>query len=331
YEELSADARKERNELATDDFDMFMIALLSDEKLRPYQKLSLLYDQFHETYITYYNVLVENARSKTDLLIGVYTADENKLLSLLNNQAPLPTFEQYEAYVSQVGLKNKYDSIKQALKEKKDATLKILFVNALKDEEKFLGQLALLPAYPDLAHSVYAYYMQVYLVVQQETVATTEKDQELKMLLCEEEKKNATTQKTVSSIQQIVREAEQYKADAHATIENLKRLLKKAEEETEGNLTTIQSLSYRVTQLTHQVFELAEYQEFWETFLPRTSQARIITEHPDLRLQRLFKGMIFSKSYLLQQIKQPDEMKNKVWFVDRNHFTNTKEWMELRQ
>lgn len=336
YEELEADARKDRISLPTDDFDAFMSVLVSDGNWRPYQKLALLYGQYREKYTTYYDKIVQNAQNKTDLFTGIYEVNESQIIEQLQQQTPMPSMAYYMDYVAKSGWTDRYASIKEMLRDKQDGVSKLLVVKALKDgEDRFLGQLTLLPEYPQLEPLVYACYMQMQLSGLQETAVAAAQTEELRGLLRHEEQRVATAYETIQKLKWTLSETEQQKVETLTALEHMKQLLKSAEKEaTAADLANNQihvQTNRQLLQLSRQIEEFAGYKVLWESFLPRSSHALIVTEHLDPCLQQIFHGLICSKTRLMQYIKEePDGLQDKNIFVDRNHFTNSKEWIELR-
>jgi hypothetical protein len=336
YDELATDARKDRIPLQTDDYDAFMLALISDGNWRPYQKLALLYDQNREIYNTHYEKIVQNAQNKTDLFAGIYAVNESQIIEQLQHQTQIPSMEDYMDYVMKAGWTDRYASIKEMLRDKPDGVSKLLVVNALKEgDDRFLGQLALLPEYPQLEPGVYAYYMQMKLFALQETAAAAAQTEELRGLLRHEEQRTATAYETIQQLKRKLRETDQQKVETLAALEHVNQQLKKAEKEAAAadlakNQVQLQT-SRQLLKLSQQIKEFAQYKVLWETILPRTSHALIVTEHLDPCLEQLFQGVICSKSRLFKYIEEePDRLEDKTVFVDRNHFTNSKKWMELR-
>ncbi|MEK4877990.1 MULTISPECIES: hypothetical protein [Paenibacillus] len=77
--------------------------------------------------------------------------------------------------------------------------------------------------------------------------------------------------------------------------------------------------------------ELENFHQLWNELLPRSNKVIIVTETIDQRICKLFEGMIVPKAYIYEKRKENiDEIKETIWMIDRNCFTNTKEWMELR-
>ncbi|MCD1257655.1 hypothetical protein B5M42_002225 [Paenibacillus athensensis] len=329
YEELAADARKEQSTLPVDDYEAFMSVLVSDGNWRPYQKLALLYDQYRETYTTHYDKLVQNALNKTDLFAGIYAVNESQIIEQLQYQLQMPSMAHYMDFVAWAGWEARYASIKDLLQEKPDGVSKLLAVNGLKAaEERFLGQLALLPDYPQLAQGVFAYCIETLLSNQQEAG-------ELKGLLQSEGHKSIVMLESIQSLKRTLSETEQQKADMLSVLDHMKQQLKKAENETAAaetaKLVSLEQTSEHIQKLSQQIELFAGYKVLWETFLPHTSDAFIVTEHLDPCLQELFRGLIYSKAQLLHHIEmKPEILQNKTIFVDRSLFTNSKEWIELR-
>ena len=70
----------------------------------------------------------------------------------------------------------------------------------------------------------------------------------------------------------------------------------------------------------------------FEELVPPSKNAIIVTDSPDPRIKEVFQSSIISKKNLLKEKQNGTiaKLKNKVWFIDRQSFKNTQDWLHIK-
>lgn len=304
-------------------FDELVLELNFHAQLRTYQKLALVYEWHNEHYMGNFEMISKNATDKKPIFQGIVNVNEEELVekALLRIRAhrSYPAVDTYVNFIASIGAIEKMENIKINLQEKESEVSKLNYIARLEPFEMFLGIISLLPEQEQLKETAYSMYLvekekQIVDNFQLLEVETADSNKQCMELTHELDERNKL-------YSQLEKEFEQ---------------LTKKQMETDKSFLTIQaeldSLKKEAGLQGQKRLDAEKIKGLFEELVPISSNAVIITDQPDPRIKEVFKKSIFSKKFLLKEKQSGNitKLKNKTWFIDRQAFTNTQEWLQIR-
>ncbi|MFY0545428.1 cell division protein ZapB [Brevibacillus sp. H7] len=327
YTQIADGILKENPELKNTDIMEFLFQLEYKLNVRPYQKLALLYQVFNNFYNNQLELIQKNAIEKQEIFHGIGYRSENffdRTIQILKIDDSYPSLEEYEAFIEDCGYREKYEQIKSNIKGMDERTIFAFVVN-LQNFERFLAQVALIYSYTDdsrfdqLQSSIYRYFVK------------EKESQSLEAL----HQLQHQVKKANDEIESLKKRLDVEVANRSSLIEQMEELLGnfgKMKNELNAKENHIKGLEKQCSINKNRLSELEKIKEIFEELIPVNNQAIIITDVPDTRIKKVFTKNIFSKSYLYNAKRKGDisHIKEKALLIDRLSFTNTREWVELR-
>lgn len=306
-----------------DDFEEWIIESDMNDHLRPFQKISLLFEWFNDKYIEHIETIKNNVIEKRELFYGISLVTDSfyidRTIKQLKSEANYPAHNEYLDYIEKCGANELFLRIKAELSIKENDRAKFSFIMGLSPFDRFLGIVHLLPQYEELEGVVFSLYMkekekqsmETLFQAKSELIEASELTEKLTIELEEERveirRLNEESEVLADELTNIVSQAETYEKEI--------RVLSQ-ERDNEKNTRT----------------DLEMIKDLFNEMVPLTNEALIITDKPDPRIKKVFSKLIYSKNFLLKE-KQSGKIKkykDKVWFIDRQSFNNMKEWILLR-
>ncbi|MGE6231431.1 hypothetical protein [Paenibacillus chitinolyticus] len=323
YTQISERILKEHPQFGNLIFEELISQFEMDCNLRPYEKLSVIYELHKGKYTEYVEKFSTNAKEKNEILYGIsmFTDEDivERAIHQLQNETNYPTVEEYIEFINSCGQQEHWEKIMNALQEKKSERIKFTWAMGLPQTERLMALVGLLPEYKHLEPMVYLLYTkekemrnQVILDQTMQEVATaSETAQQLTIKLNHMRKDNERLTQELIKIKNEV-------SQLNGKVVNYENIVK----EKEDILREVKDMSAKSEDLNSLFFEL----------IPTFRDAIIVTDRADKRIKELFSNRIYPKQFLLREKKNGTiaNLKSKVWFIDRSTFSNTREWVEIK-
>ncbi|MGO4787427.1 hypothetical protein AB4124_08345 [Paenibacillus sp. 2KB_20] len=323
YTQTSERILKEYSQFRSLSFEELISELEMDYNLRPYEKLSLIYELHKMKYAENIEKFSTNAREKNEVFYGISTfTDEDiveKAIHQLQNENKYPTIEEYIEFFNNCGEQEHWEKIIGALQEKKSERIKFTWAMGLTQTERLMALVGLLPGYIHLEPMVYLLY-------------TKEKEMRSMEILEQTMQEVATASETE---QQLTTKLDQMRKDNEGlTLELIK--MKNEVSRLNGKVVDYENIIKEKEEIFREVKTMGTKSEninslFFE-LIPTSSDAIIVTDRADTRIKELFSNSIYPKRFLIREKKNGTiiNLKSKVWFIDRSTFSNTREWVEIK-
>ncbi|SEG75550.1 hypothetical protein [Paenibacillus sp. UNC499MF] len=319
YNRIAEDILEEKTELRMNDFNQFALQLETEENIRPYQKLALIYELFNHVYMEYYHTITTNITRKQDIFQGILEFQEEAMLDLLINDDEYPSHAEYLTFINKLGLIEEYRKAEKELDKMANQKIKLSYVIKLNSMERLLHSLVLLPRYTELAPSVFRQYVK-------------EKEKYNEGFINEIKKQTAAASdrlvKVTDELQDIKTQRNKYKEQMNDLIIEMDKF----KEEIRAKHDEINDLKKEVAYAKERLAEAEVKKELFDELIPVNNHAIIITNHSEERIKTLFTKQLVTKAAFnkLKSSGEINTLKKKTMFIDRYSFTNTKEWNELR-
>ncbi|CAG7651696.1 hypothetical protein ACFQI7_27915 [Paenibacillus allorhizosphaerae] len=292
--------------------------------IRPYQKLAFIREWFPDKYASHVETIRQNVIEKQELFHSISKINDSdfvdRIIQDLKKDVDFPESNEYLQFIEQIGVTARWEQIKSTLAGKHTDRERLMFISGLTSLDRFLGIIAVKDDYEPLrpvAYSLYVKerekaYQSEYARVYDESAATMQLATRLTKELEEQTDENT---KLTEQIEILTWEIKRLKDAREEDVQREDALQKELGEQRKAR-------------------EYAEqFKELFEELVPESSEAMIITDKPDPRIKQVFNKCIFSKNFLLKEKLNGNihNLKSKIWFIDRQSFRSTREWVLLKQ
>lgn len=316
YEQIAEPIIDHQPEWKTLGFDSLVTELDLDYQLRPYQKISVIFSLQPQMYIKHKDVMQKNVKEGREVFYGISEISDGVFMEWaikqIQDDTKYPGTEEYTKFVESIGAKDRLEAHRASLQIKKSERSEFEYLLGLSDTDRLLVMVILQEKYELLRTPTFFFYTQ--------------------------EKEKLTNE----AFLQMQREAE----SANEVMTLLNRKLEEEQKHVNLVLHDQQKLNEQIIESTRKIKELEKkacdesmrrmesenIKELFDEIVPRTASVIIISDHPDPRIKKVFSRNIFSKKYLLSEKAKGSilNLKSKIWFIDRQTFTNTQEWIQIR-
>lgn len=323
YAQISERVLKENSKYIEFSFEELISELEMEYNLRPYEKLSLIYELHKEKYVDNVAIFCANIKGNNDILKGVSSlSDEdivNKTIDQLQNENSYPIQSDYIEFFVNCGEQERWEKTLFSFQENKSERVKFTWALGLNGLERLMALVCLLPYDTRLESVVYFLYNEQ-----------------------KEKKTQEIYEKTIQEVAIASGTAQQLATQLEHTIEDNTRL----NLEISDKKDTEDKLNERIVRYEHIINakeeELKEIKQANLNFqksheliyelTPDTDDVIIVTDKTGSIINQLFNGNIYSKNFLLKAKEKgtTTTLKTKIWFIDRSTFTNTREWIEIK-
>ncbi|MDT3425281.1 putative nucleic acid-binding Zn-ribbon protein [Paenibacillus forsythiae] len=324
YAEIAEDAKEQIPEnWKSLSFEEIAVELDLCSQLRIYQKIAIIYEWHNDQYTEHSDAIKKNAVEKKPLFQGIFNINEdemvNKAIMRIGNGILYPTVDEYTEFIESIGANEKWEAIKARLDENENERSKLNYIASLNSFDRFLAVIAMLPEQERLQQIAFSMYLEekenlkteAFKQVKMETVATNEQCSRLMIELEQAKEKNHCLQDEIVQLTDKI-----LTTDKALTFSKAELQIVKNERENER-----QKRIYA-----------EKIKELFEELVPLSIDAIIVTDSPDPRIKEVFSKSIFSKNFLLKEKQNGTifKLKNKVWFIDRQSFKNTQDWLHIK-
>ncbi|WP_431090360.1 hypothetical protein [Paenibacillus sp. 8b26] len=319
YERITKEVEHETTDLNKSDINKFMLGISVHPSLRPYQKLALLHQWFQDNYREYNDHIKTNAVEGRDIFFGLFST-RDLTIKLLMQEEEFPKIEDYTNFIHEIGENKHLDEIKKNLENKSD-DLRLAYVTGLDQVKRFIGTFLLVHLYgfEQLKYGVYRLYEK-----EKERYAQEKLDHILMdHSVSENRLENLNNQLDLE--RKLNHELSAHSNEIGDQLEVIKYKLQIKDDE-------VERLKEERRGIERELVALNEYKHIMDDLVPEINQAVIITDTTDIQIKTLFKKNAFTKKFLLQEKQNGsiNNLKDKIWFIDRRCFTNTREWVDIR-
>lgn len=292
--------------------------------LRPYQKLALIREWFPAEYSNNVETIRHNVIEKQGLFHGISNYNDsdyvNHIIQELSKEVETPNAEEYSQFIEDLGATARWEQLKSILNGKQTDRERLMFVSGLTSIDRFLGVVSLIDTYESLQSVAFSLYIKENEKMYQSTYKRAREE-------CSDAIEHAT---------ELIKELEKYKDENTKLVDRIEVLtleIKRFQDMREVDAHREQGLRLELQKLQTQSDYSEQVKELFEELMPESYEAMIITDKPDPRIERVFSKIIFSKKFLLKEKQNGNihNLKSKIWFIDRQSFRNTKEWVQLKQ
>ncbi|MCS7464996.1 hypothetical protein N0M98_33475 [Paenibacillus doosanensis] len=291
--------------------------------LRPYQKLALIREWFPDKYVSHVEAFRQNATEKMGLFHGISNINDKdyveRVIQDLKRDLDFPKSAEYLQLIQQLGATERWEQIKNNLAEKQTDRERLMMISGLSSLDRFLGIVAAKDDYEPLqliAYNLYVNerekaYQNVYTKVHEESAAAIHQVTNLTNKLEEQVGENRKLTKQIELL-----------------TSEIKRLKNEREEDAQHTDVLQQELEEHRKERDY----AEQIKGLFEELVPESSEAVIITDKPDPRIKKFFNKNIISKKFLLKEKQNENihKLKSKIWFIDRQSFRSTREWVQLK-
>ncbi|WP_159885176.1 hypothetical protein [Paenibacillus puerhi] len=292
--------------------------------IRPYQKLALIREWFPDKYAGTVEIIRQNVINNQGLFYGISKINDDdyikRIIQDLNKDVKLTQFDEYLQFIEYIGATPRWEQIKTTLAAKQTERERLMYISGLTSIDRFMGIVAVIDDYEPLRSVAYNLYVierekvyeSEYTNVQDEGAAAAQQVTKLTKELDEQIDENKKLNEQIEIL----------------TVE-IKRLTDAGEEDVQREYALNKELGEQ-----RKARENAELvKELFEELVPQSSEAMIITDKPDPRIKQVFNKNIFSKNFLLKEKQNGNihNLQSKIWFIDRQSFRSTREWIQLKQ
>ncbi|MEK4460059.1 MULTISPECIES: hypothetical protein [Paenibacillus] len=323
YIQISERILKEYPKYKDLSFEDLISELEMDYNLRPYEKLSLIYELHKEKYTEHVEKFSTNAKEKNEFLYGISTfTDEDiveRTILQFQNETNYPTLEEYIEFFKSCREQDRWEKVMSSLQEKKSVRVKFTWAMGLIELERLMAFVSLLSKHKHLEPIVYLLYtkekekrsQEIHVRTMQEVATASETTQQLTTKLDDMRKNN---ERLTQELNRMKNEVSQLNEE----VVNYENIVKEKEDKLREKI----DMSDKIENLNSLFFEL----------IPKSRDAIIVTDRADARLKELFSNSLYPKRFLLREKENGTivNLKSKVWFIDRSTFSNTREWVEIK-
>jgi hypothetical protein len=306
-----------------DDFEEWIIETDMNDHLRPFQKISLLFEWFNDKYIEQIETIKNNVIEKREPFYGMSLVTDSfyvdRTIKQLKSETNYPAHNEYLDYIEKCGANELFLRIKAELSIKENDRAKFSLIMGLSPFERFLAIVHLLPQYAELEGVAFSLFLKEKEKQSMETLFHVK---------CEFKEASELTEKLTIELE----EEKVEKIRLNEELELLTDELTKIVSQAETYEKKIRVLSKERDNEIKTRTDLETIKDLFNEMVPLTNEALIITDKPDPRIKKVFLKLIYSKNFLLKEKQSGNikKYKDKVWFIDRQSFNNMKEWILLR-
>ncbi|WP_337102008.1 hypothetical protein [Paenibacillus sp. YIM B09110] len=320
YAEVAEDAKEQiPDSWKSLPFDEFAMEL-DCSQLRVYQKFAIIYEWHNDMYLDHFDAIKKNAVEKKPLFHEIFVINEeemvNKAIMRISKGLLYPTTDEYTGFIGSIGASEKWEAIKVRLEEKENERSKLNYIASLDSFEQFLAVIAMLPEQERFQQIAFTMYVK-------------EKENLITEAFTQTKIEMAATNEQCS---RLMIELEEAKKNLQGEIVRLTDTIVMTDKALKNSKTELQIIQNERENERKKRIHTEKINELFEELVPPSKNAIIVTDSPDLRIKEIFRNSIISKKDLLKE-KQNGTiaiLKNKVWFIDRQSFKNTQDWLTIK-
>lgn len=292
--------------------------------VRPYQKLALIREWFPDEYSNNVNQIRYNVIEKKGLFNGISKVNDseyiNHIIQELSRAVDIPNTEEYSQFIEELGATARWEQLKSALNGKQTDRERLMFISGLNSFDRFLGVVTLKDSYEPLQSVAFSLYIKEHEKICQS--------------ICKRAREESSA--AIERTTKLIKEIEGYQDENTKLVEQIEALtleIKRLKDRRLEDGHRENALRVELQELRTASDYAEQIKELFEELLPETNETIIITDKPDPRIKRVFSKSIFSKNFLLKEKQSGNihNLKSKIWFIDRQSFRNTKEWVQIKQ
>lgn len=292
--------------------------------VRPYQKLALIREWYPEEYAIHVEKIRHNTIENQGLFQGISKINDSdyvdRIIQDLTKDVEIPNVDEYIQFIEQIGATARWEKFKSALAGKQTDRERLMYISGLTSFDRFLGIIALKENYEPLRLVAYSLYFKEREKIYQNA--------------CKEAREESAA--TLEHEKKLTKELEEYRDKNTKLTEQIEALtleIKRLQDTREEDLHRENALQLELQEQRTARDYAEQVKELFQELLPESNEAMIITDRPDPRIEQVFSKIIFSKNFLLKEKQSGNihNLKSKIWFIDRQSFRSTKEWVQLKQ
>lgn len=292
--------------------------------VRPYQKLALIREWFPEEYVSHVESIRHNAFEKQSLFCGISKINDSdyvdRIVQELTKEVEIPNIDEYSQFIEQIGATARWEQFKSTLAGKQTDRERLMFISGLTSFDRFLGIVALKDNYEPLQSVAYSLYVK--------------EREKIYQSACKEVREERVA--AMEHAKKLSKELDEHKDKYRKLTERIEALtleIKMLQDAKEEDVHRADALQLELQEQRTARDYAEQVKGLFDELLPESNEAMIITDKPDPRIEQVFSKIIFSKKFLLKEKQSGNihNLKSKIWFIDRQSFRSTKEWVQLKQ